>query len=58
MKVICYKCQKKIKEKGALIISPPNVITSDMDVDVVAKFHICKHCWGGLYDWMKGDYDP
>jgi len=55
MKILCSKCDKVMEEKGALIISP--AFEFDTKYDTVCKIHICLHCWGGLWDWLQGDYD-
>lgn len=44
----CEKCGKILKHPGALIFSPPN-----MPWNNVLKFHICKHCYCLLCDWLE-----
>ena len=54
---MCNKCGKPVKKKGAFIISPPQKDDDFGGCDIVVKYHICLHCWGGLWDWLQGDYD-
>jgi hypothetical protein len=46
LKVACDRCLEELKEKGAIILSPPQV--DDNGVDVVQKYHLCVKC----YDWL------
>jgi hypothetical protein len=44
MKVKCCFCLKILKEKGAIIFSPPDKPYTEF-VDDVSKYHICEKCW-------------
>ena len=48
IKVRCEKCGKMLIEPGALIFSP--LIDGS-----VLKFHICKHCYSLLCNWMEDE---
>jgi hypothetical protein len=45
IQVLCDRCLEELKEKGAIILSPPQ---DDHGVDVVQKYHLCVRC----YDWL------
>lgn len=46
IKPICTRCNKELKEFGAILISPPN------PEGLVIKEHICKKCYN---DRNKGE---
>jgi len=49
MKIKCDKCEKFLKEQGALIFSPPSE-----DRHEVIKLHICKECYElKLLEWLS-----
>lgn len=55
MEITCNICPNELKEKGAILISPPskhlnNVLDLGEDVDVVRKFHICKDCYDKIIE--------
>lgn len=47
LRVKCDRCREELKEKGALIFSPP--IVQD-GLDIVQKYHLCVKC----YEWLIG----
>jgi len=61
MKIQCDKCKKILKEQGALIFSPPKVLSKveedyfneiGYDCRVVRKVHLCLNCWKLLLKWI------
>ena len=38
IKVNCFKCEKELKELGAIVLSPPSG-------DICFKFHLCQSCY-------------
>jgi len=57
LNVNCFRCWKKLKEKGAILFSPPERTSSD-NVDTVKKFHICKPCYTETLEFLMGDESP
>ncbi len=51
--VKCFKCEKKLKEKGAILFSSPSKTYSD-NVDVVSKYHLCKGCFTATLEMIMG----
>ncbi len=51
IRVKCEKCNKEIEGYGALVFSPIENIMSNE----VLKFHICKHCYSLLCNWMEDE---
>ena len=47
MKIICDKCNKELKELGALAFSPAT------KKNKTTKYHICKGCWKKFLKWLK-----
>jgi len=50
IKVICEKCHKSLGKHGALVFSPPY---SGVPSNNVLKFHLCRHCYSKLCDWIE-----
>jgi len=48
----CEKCGKILKHPGALIFSPPALWDKGVDNNVL-KFHLCRHCYSLLCDWLE-----
>jgi len=46
MTIICDKCKKELKDLGALVFSPP-------EKGKVKKYHVCKHCWFYLEEFLN-----
>ena len=46
MDIICSKCNGKLTELGAILLSPPSG-------DLVFKFHICKQCYNKFLDLIN-----
>ena len=44
IKPSCKICKKELKHFGALIFSPPNVV-SVVNSELVLKYHVCIKCW-------------
>ena len=51
--VNCFKCEKKLKEKGAILFSSPSKTYSD-NVDIVSKYHLCKECFTTTLEMIMG----
>lgn len=49
----CFMCTRQIKEKGGILLSPPNETYSD-NVDTTDKFHLCKKCFDVVLDFTMG----
>jgi hypothetical protein len=54
----CLRCKTEIKDRGALIISPPFRNTpKELDEpysDIVIKFHICTECYPKIMLKIQG----
>jgi len=47
MKIACDICQMDMKEPGALIFTPPNIVHR------VIKVHVCVKCWKVISDEFR-----
>jgi len=57
MTIICDKCKKELKDLGALVFSPPTKDDPIMVDNVVTKYHVCKHCWFYLEEFLNENED-
>lgn len=55
--VNCFKCWKKMNQKGGILISPPSETSSD-NVDIVQKMHLCKICFEITMELIMGKESP
>jgi len=53
LRVNCFMCTNLLKEKGAILLSPPTKEYSD-NVDKIEKFHLCKKCYNILLNFSMG----
>lgn len=51
----CDKCSGIMKQPGALIFSPPVLMT--IPTNEVLKFHVCRACYSSLVNWLEREGD-
>ena len=56
--VKCFKCWNKLKEKGAILFSPPTEPTSSDNVDIIKKFHLCVKCFNETLEFIMSKESP
>lgn len=55
----CCVCKKELKEPGALLFSPPEIIDPEAETieydDTVKKYHICVCCYWDIMGYILID---